>query len=61
MPHRLDRANDYANVAFTFYFVVEAILKIIGMGFAEYASDNFNLFDAFVVRDSDNQQYLLGH
>jgi len=38
-------ANDF----FTFAFLVEMILKLIGLGFKNYTKDKFNLFDGIVV------------
>ena len=37
--------NDF----FSWAFVVEMIIKLIGLGFREYARDSYNLFDAIVV------------
>ena len=37
------------NEFFTWAFVSEMIIKLIGLGFREYARDSFNLFDALVV------------
>ena len=30
-------------------FTLEAILKIVGLGFKEFSKDRFNIFDALVV------------
>jgi hypothetical protein len=40
---------DSANIFFFSIFLVELIIKFIGMGPKLYAKDQFNLFDAFVV------------
>lgn len=40
---------DVLNQVFTWCFVVEMIIKLIGLGFRQYARDSFNLFDAFIV------------
>lgn len=37
------------NDVFTWAFVAEMVIKLIGLGFKEYARDSFNLFDAFIV------------
>ena len=39
----------YLNEFFTWSFVAELVIKIIGLGIKEYARDSFNLFDALVV------------
>lgn len=41
--------QDILNEFFTWSFVAELIIKIIGLGVREYARDSFNLFDALVV------------
>jgi len=43
--HVLDVMNEF----FTWIFVLEMILKIIGLGFNNYIKDKFNLFDAVIV------------
>lgn len=40
---------DLLNEVFTWAFVIEMIIKLIGLGFREYSRDSFNLFDAFIV------------
>ena len=37
------------NDVFTWSFVAEMVIKLIGLGFKEYVRDPFNLFDAFIV------------
>ena len=37
------------NEFFTWSFVAELIIKLIGLGFRDYARDSFNLFDALIV------------
>ena len=37
------------NEIFTWAFVVEMVIKLLGIGFKEYARDSFNLFEAFIV------------
>ena len=46
MPNRLNQAGNYANYVFTIYFLVEMIIKMIGMGFKRYMRDRMNIFDA---------------
>lgn len=48
-PEWLTKAQDIANLFFTVVFLIEMLMKLIALGFAEYASDGFNLFDAFIV------------
>lgn len=43
------RALAIANDFFTIAFLVEMILKLIGLGFKNYVKDSFNLFDGIVV------------
>ena len=43
------KAMDILNEFFTWAFVLEMVIKLIGLGFKEYARDSFNLFDALVV------------
>jgi hypothetical protein len=31
------------------FFVAEMIIKLIGLGFKEYARDSFNIFDALIA------------
>jgi Ion transport protein len=40
---------DNLNLVISFCFLVEMLVKIIGLGIKEYSRDKFNLFDAFVV------------
>lgn len=37
------------NEFFTITFVIEMVIKLVGLGLREYARDSFNLFDAFIV------------
>ncbi|DAZ94512.1 TPA: hypothetical protein N0F65_011865 [Lagenidium giganteum] len=37
------------NFGLSTIFLLEMVLKLIGLGFKEYAKDRFNLFDAFIV------------
>lgn len=45
----LSEITSLLNDIFTFCFIVEMIIKLIGLGFREYARDSFNIFDAVVV------------
>ena len=42
---RLETCNEF----FTFCFVVEMIIKMLGLGMKNYARDRFNIFDAVIV------------
>ena len=44
-----EKISDLLNTVFTWAFVAEMIIKLIGLGFRVYARDNFNLFDAAIV------------
>ena len=50
-PEELEKTRiaDLLNKVFTWAFLVEMIIKLVGIGFREYARDSFNLFDAFIV------------
>ena len=37
------------NSILTWIFIAEMVMKLIGLGFKSYASDNFNIFDCTVV------------
>ena len=41
--------TDLLNSIFTWCFVIEMVIKLLGLGFREYSRDSFNLFDAFIV------------
>ena len=40
---------DFLNDIFSYMFIAEMVIKLIGLGFREYCRDSFNLFDAVVV------------
>lgn len=42
-------AFEYVNFAFTWFFAVEMVAKLIGLGFFGYISDNWNMFDGVIV------------
>jgi hypothetical protein len=48
-PQELVNATETANDVFTFLFLGEMILKLLGEGVREYSNDSFNLFDAVIV------------
>ena len=49
MPRDQQEVNEYVNYFLFAYFVVEMIIKLIGFGPRDYAKDQMNLFDGFVV------------
>lgn len=49
MPERMEFILALANVVLTMLFVVELLLKLIGLGWREYSADKFNIFDAIIV------------
>ena len=49
MPLIAIRVLDGANYAFTMVFVLEMMIKLIGLGAKEYASDHFNAFDGLIT------------
>ena len=40
---------EWANTFFTYCFLAEMIIKLLGLGVKEYARDDFNKFDAAIV------------
>ena len=50
-PRNIERQQtaDLFNEVFTWCFIAEMIIKLIGLGFRDYARDAFNLFDALLV------------
>lgn len=40
---------EYANLTFYCIFVIEMILKLIGLGIRGYCADRFNIFDGVIV------------
>jgi len=40
---------DFCNDIFTWAFVSEMLIKLLGLGFTEYGKDDFNKFDAVIV------------
>ena len=45
MQEKAELLNDI----FTYCFVAEMVIKLVGLGFKEYARDSFNNFDASIV------------
>ena len=43
------KAQTYSNMLFTFIFIIEALLKIIGLGIKGYFTRKGNCFDFFLV------------
>ena len=50
-PRNLEREQiaNALNDIFSWCFVAEMIIKLIGLGFKEYTRDSFNIFDAILV------------
>ena len=46
---KLTSLSDSLNNFFTYAFIMEMVIKLIGLGFKEYARDSFNLFDSVIV------------
>lgn len=46
---RENRLQDLLNQIFSLCFVAEMLIKLVGLGFKNYARDRFNLFDALLV------------
>ena len=49
MPDNVATGVTNTDFAFTVYFVLEMIIKLMGLGPRLYISDNFNIFDAIVT------------
>jgi len=49
MPEDLEGKLEVANTGFMVLFFFEMVLKIAGLGFKDYISDNWNRFDAAIV------------
>ena len=45
----MDKILEVMNDVLSWLFVVEMIVKLIGLGFKDYAKDNFNIFDCAIV------------
>ncbi len=44
-----DNIISYCNQYFTWFFTIEAIIKLIGLGPKNYKKDIYNLFDGLIV------------
>ena len=53
VSQRIEDYRTIANFIFTNIFSIEMVLKLYGLGFKEYLSDNFNVFDGVVVTISN--------
>ena len=49
MSDSYEKGLDTANLVFTIMFILELVLKVVGMGVEEYGKDPFNKFDAAIV------------
>ena len=49
MPDVLDEILDYLNFMFTIVFLLEAVLRIIALGFTRYIKDRWNQLDIIIV------------
>lgn len=52
-PYEYTIFLEYSNYIFAVIFTLEAILKLIGLGFIDYFSDTWNIFDFLVVIGTD--------
>lgn len=51
----------FLNLVFTIIFTIEALLKLIGLGFKEFNKERFNQFDLVVVIISIAEMYIPGN
>lgn len=49
MPQLLDEILDILNYAFTVVFLLEAVLRVIALGFSRYIRDRWNQLDILIV------------
>ena len=49
MPSTLETVLKYGNQVFAYIFLVEAVVKLIGLGFYQYFDDSWNIFDFTLV------------
>lgn len=49
MPTKMEEVLQDMNTALTILFTIEMALKLLGLGFWEYISDGFNIFDSLIV------------
>ena len=43
------KVKEILNELFTWIFVAEMVIKMIGLGFKQYVRDSYNIFDVIVV------------
>jgi len=60
MPAAYGQRLEYVNFGFTLVFMLEMLLKLIGLGVIEYFRDRFNQFDALIVTISAIEMGLSG-
>jgi hypothetical protein len=41
--------TDKLNLAFTVFFIIEMVIKLLGYGLREYFADGYNIFDCLIV------------
>jgi len=49
MPQETKLGLAAINTVLTWIFIIEMFIKLIGLGFKEYVSDDFNIFDGTIV------------
>lgn len=49
IDHELSAVVDTPNFALTIAFILESVLKIVGLGWRQWATDRYNVFDALLV------------
>ena len=48
----MENANkimEYSNMAFAGFFMLETLLKLLGLGFKGFVKDRYNILDTFIV------------
>jgi len=55
------KALSTLNLAFTYVFTADMVLKMFGMGVAEYLKDKMNVFDALIVSLSLFELFIFGN
>lgn len=53
-----DKIQSYSNDIFTLIFLIEMILRLIGLGLKAYFKDGFNIFDGLIVILSCTEWFL---
>ena len=49
MNAKHEKFNEISNIVLTVLFLVEMVMKLIGLGFKGYVSDKMNIFDGILV------------